>query len=146
METLPGQARSRHQPVRVGPGRNPFLERRKRGGAGAGGEDQCRAGNAAGAALCRGQAEAADRAAGHGHQRQGRGDPAGVRGRQPAGGARRLLQGADRARAGARLPVARAPAGARPRGDGHLQPQPLRGRAGGARAQPGARRAVEAAL
>ena len=94
-----------------------------------------RARRLAGAALCRPALQAAGRAAGHRHERQGRHDPRRVRRDERARRAHGELEGAVRGGARARLPVAHPPEGARGRRDRDLQPQPLRGRprAGGVR-------------
>ena len=82
---------------------------------------------------------AARRAAGPRRVGQGRNAAEGVRAARPARRDRHQLQGADRAGATARLPLAGPSRGAAPRDDRDLQPLPLRGRAGGAgaRARPG---------
>ena len=82
--------------------------------------------------LCRSTLQAAGRAAGHRHQRQGRHGARRLRPDQSARRAHHRLEGADRAGARARLSVAHPPAGAGRRRSDDLQPQPLRGRAGAA--------------
>ena len=64
----------------------------------------------------------------------------------PVGCEGRQLQAAQRRGAGPRLPVAHPRAHAPQRTDGHLQPQPLRGRAGGAGARSRAGEGVAEAL
>ena len=98
----------------------------------------------AGAALCRGQVGGADRAAGHGHRRQGRRHRARHGGRQSAGLHRAFVQGAERGGDRPRFPVAVGAAAARARAHRHLQPLALRRGAGGARPS-GVARAPEAA-
>ena len=68
------------------------------------------------------------------------------RGVNPVGREGRRLQAPQRRRAGPRLPVADPRAHAAHRAHGDLQPQPLRGRARGARARPGAGDDVAEAL
>ncbi len=79
----------------------------------------------AGQALCRGQARAAGRAAGHRHLRQGRHHPACVQPDGPAGGRRHVVPAAERGGAGARFPLARASGLPAPRRHRHLQPVAL---------------------
>ena len=80
-----------------------------------------------------GTAVGSRRAAGDGRRRQGR--RAARRADRDQPGRRRgdLVRRADRGRARPRLPLARAPPHAGQRPDRRVQPQPLRGRAGGAR-------------
>ena len=76
-------------------------------------------------------ATAAGDPAGHGHLGQGRHHPRRVWPHERAGRAHRGLEGAQRGRARARLPLAHPPAGSAGGRHHHLQPpQPLRGRAG----------------
>ena len=82
--------------------------------------------------------------AGAGRRRQGRDDPSRHERRESAGSARQQLQGAVRGGARPRLPVALCPPAARAWRYRDLQPVPLRGGSGRARA-PGEPRPAEAA-
>ena len=87
-----------------------------------------------------------DRAAGHGHLRQGRGDPARDRPGRSAGRQDQGLQGADRGGAAAPLPVADRARAAAAGHDRHLRPVAVRGRAGRPGERAGAEGGVAGAL
>ena len=125
LRVTPGQAA---RPRRPRPRRPAGPRREGRGTTACSKRSRVRLDDAAQPSLGGGEPQRRARAPGDGRVRQGRHDPSGPQRPEPAGLRGRQLQGADHARARARLPLARARRAAGPRDPRRDEPVALRGR------------------